>query len=76
MSNINKESQREQDGLEETDRSEEDIPKNVNDVARTGDLSPRKIRDLKKDKRNGRIIGTKNSQIQTRSSLAKPASNK
>lgn len=56
--------------------SDEDIQLNVQDISRSGDLSPRKILNLKKDKRKSRNTRVKGSQIQTRSVLAKPAGRK
>lgn len=58
------------------DGSNEDIQSNVKAISKSGDLSPRKTMELKKDKKRGRPTTIKGSQIQTRSNFAKPAGSK
>ncbi|KAG5615618.1 hypothetical protein H5410_015442 [Solanum commersonii] len=54
-------------GGDDDDGIEEDMRLNIKDVAKSGDLSPRSIRDLNKEKRKGRPANSRNSQIQTAS---------
>lgn len=45
-------------------------------ISRTTNLSPRKTSALKRDKKRGKNMGIKSSQIQIRSSSVKPAGGK
>lgn len=63
-------------GVGDAEGAEEDIQMNINAISRSGDLSSRNTMELKKDKRKGRPTGTKQSQIQTRSTSAKPTGSK
>lgn len=58
------------------ENSDEDIQQNVKEIVKAGDISPRKAKDLKKDKRRDRNTGTKSNQTQIRSSSVKPAGSK
>lgn len=58
------------------DKGEEDIQPNIKDIFKSGELSPRSIKDLNKDRRKGRPATSKNSYIQTRSTSARPSENK
>lgn len=62
-------------GVDRT-QEEEDIQQNIQDISKKGDLSPRSVSDLKKDRRKGKTIGTKKSQIQTRNSSTKSSGGK
>ncbi|KAG5606966.1 hypothetical protein H5410_028458 [Solanum commersonii] len=63
-------------GRDDEEGIEEDMRPNIKDVAKSRDLSPRSVRDLNKEKRNGRPANSRNSQIQTRSTSARPAGSK
>lgn len=68
----NKNQQQQREGIRDEGASEEDIQTNVRDISKSGDLSPRSIKELRKDKKKGKYITTNGSQIQTRSNSARP----
>lgn len=69
--------QQDKEGVgDEGNQEKEDIQTNIKNISKSGDISPRSVTELKKERRKGRPIGTKHSQIQTRSSSAKPTGSK
>lgn len=75
-SNTKIQNQRNKEGGDEVEMIDEDIQPNINNITRSGDLSPRSTMDLKKDKRKSRPTGFKGSQIQIRSTSAKATGSK
>lgn len=53
----------EKEGVGVAEDVEEDLQANVKVISKSGDLSPRNIRELNKDRRKSRPTSSKNSQI-------------
>lgn len=71
--NANNILQMDKQGIGDEEDATDNLQAHVKDVARSGDLSPKSIKGLNKDKKKGRHANTKNSHMQTRSSSVRPA---